>query len=174
VTGAPPAAAPPRPRRIKPPIRRNARNVLAFALLSLVPPAVVVGVLLVVYIVVPSIAVDHQASPTAAASGLLDAMLHRRDTSAVNKYLCDNQQLHQQVNTMIRKINAFNSRPGSAISYTWTVRLAAKNGDHATVAADLESELTVSGTPTAPTSTTWTLTMRNHLGWKVCALRAPK
>jgi hypothetical protein len=146
-------------------------TLLGFFALGLVPPAVVVGVLLVVYVVVPSVAVDHQSDPKAAANGLLDAMLHRRDRTAVGKYLCDSQHLHQQVDELISTAVTFNARPGSAISYTWTTRLASRSGDRAVVTADVESELTVSGTPTAPTDKTWTLTMRNHLGWKVCGLR---
>ena len=158
-------------RRIKPPIRRTARNMAAFLALGLVAALLAVAAVVVVYIANSAYQAGHQATPTSAVKGMLYATLHDGDKTSAAKYLCD-AAITRQVNTLIDQNDRFtHSGKDTTLSYEWGApHVVSQHSGQATVTADIDLLVTEHGRQYGYPEQHWTLGLRDHGGWKICSL----
>jgi|GEM_PF-6957966 len=169
---APPTTHPAKRTNIKSPIRFTIRNILLILAASLALGLAAAVVVVVFAINQSAYQAGHQPTPTAAARGLLYAMLNDRSTASSDKYLCDGP-VHRQVHRLIGQVNDFATGDNS-ISYSYGINTPTMHGeDAATVTADVTARTTTSGSTIVQPTQTWTMSMRNDSGWKVCRLSIP-
>jgi hypothetical protein len=159
------------PRKLKRPIRRTPGNVLLFLGAGVAAVVLVVAAAAALYITRSAYQASHQASPTAAARGMLYATLHERDQAAVAKYLCNNT-IRRRVDKLIdRNVRYLSAHPGSSLTYTWSsVRQLSRHGGTATVTTDVDGDLIQNGQHYPASTQHWTMGLRDQGGWKVCSL----
>lgn len=174
-TGPPVPPAPTRPpRRLKPPIRRNARNVTFFLAAGIAIVVVAISGAVLLTINRSAYQAGHQPTPRAAAEAYLYAVLQDREADSAAKYTCTDAA-QRKTNTVIKSITDWTSRArGNDIAYTWTVQKTTKHGtDQATVTANVRTTVTADGSISVQPNQTWTLQMRDRGGWKVAELQLP-
>ena len=144
--------------------RRTTRTyVLLAALLALCALAAAGG-----YLLIDKLSDHGPATPQAAVTGFLNALLTDRDPDKAREYVCESIR-DSDFAANLDAITAAEQASGRHVDIIWNhVTTTGETGDTATVTADVSST-TSQGTE----AQTWTFTVIKDAEWYVCGFATP-
>ncbi|HEY3507094.1 MAG TPA: hypothetical protein VGN37_30410 [Actinocatenispora sp.] len=107
-------------------------------------------------------------SPTAAASGLLDAVFNKQDADTAGQYVCAEQRDADAVKQLITEAARYQG-PGAGVTWT-TPKETSRKDDKATVTATLTLKREVDG-QSQQAESDWQFQTVDEHGWRVCSIR---
>lgn len=166
----------PKTRRVKRPIRRTPGTVLGFLAAGAAAVVVVLGLAAGLYVFQDAYKAGHQSNPKDSADAYLDAVLNKRSMDFATTYLCGGAAVRGQTEKIISGIKRFEkANTGSTVKYIWTgFHQVSRTDSTATLTTQVTASTSVNDSVINNPAQTWTFTMRNESGWKVCGLRVPE
>jgi hypothetical protein len=168
-----PSLANSRSKRPRKPIRFGCAALAGFLGLGVAGVVIVIVLIVGGYIFNVSHKASHQTSPTEAVDSFLDATLNERNPDAVGKYLCNQQTIKKQVDSLINNLKVYQEKyPNNSVNYLWSApKQKEKRGGHAAVTSDVTARTIINGASSDAPTQTWVFDMVDQSGWKVCGLK---
>lgn len=120
------------------------------------------------YLLIDKLSDHGPATPQAAVTGFLNALLTDRDPDKAREYVCESIR-DSDFAANLDAITAAEQASGRHVDIVWNhVTTTGETGDTATVTADVSST-----TSQGPEAQTWTFTVIKDAEWYVCGFATP-